>query len=86
MPLEHEFQVFQRELPNLLCTTRGQFALIHGDVIDSTWKTEDEAYTVGCDRFGLEPFLVMLIEENEKPTPLPFDVPPYADNPRTVGS
>jgi hypothetical protein len=78
MALEKEFATFKRELPNLLRTMKGHFVLIHGEDIDSTWKTEDEAYTAGCDRFGIEPFLVMLVEDHELPIPVFQDIRPYA--------
>ena len=54
MALEKELAVFDRELPRLLRTHRGQFVLIHGEAIDGGWTTEDEAYTAGCERFGLD--------------------------------
>ncbi len=81
MALENELATFERELPRLLRTLRGQFVLIHGGVVHSSWKTEDEAYTAGCEQFGLEPFLVMLVEEHEPPLPVFQDVPPHAGHP-----
>jgi hypothetical protein len=78
--LEQELATFERELPTLLGTRRGEYALIHGDGIDSIWKTENEAYTAGCDRFGIEPFLVMRIDDQPRPIPFFQDVPPYAPN------
>jgi hypothetical protein len=65
-----ELKTFEHALPGLLRTQRGQYALIHQDQVDSTWKTEDEAYTEGCKRFGADPFLVMLIESPEPPVPI----------------
>jgi hypothetical protein len=67
MPLEQEPATFDRELPQLLETMRGRYVLIHGDAVDSSWGTENEAYEAGCEKFGLAPFLVMLVEENETP-------------------
>jgi hypothetical protein len=81
MALEKELASFDRELPRLVQTMKGQFALIHGEAIDSSWKTEDEAYTAGCERFGTEPFLVMLVEELEPPLPVFQDVRPHAAHP-----
>ncbi len=73
MPLlDHELARFQRELPQLARTMRGQFVLIHKeDPVAGPYKTEDEAYEAGSARYGLEPFLVMLVDEHEKPIPLP---------------
>jgi hypothetical protein len=78
MPLDKEMATFERELPTLLQTMRGKFVLIHGESIDSSWKTEDEAYTAGCERFGTDEFLVMLVEEHEPPLSVFQDVRPYA--------
>jgi hypothetical protein len=73
MALEKEFAVYRRELPGLLKTRAGQWVLIHGDQVDSFWPTEDEAYNAGCARFGVQPFLVMPVEEQE-PLKLHFNV------------
>jgi len=67
MQLEKEIETFEKALPELLQTVRGQYALIHEETVDSTWQTEDKAYIQGCKRFGVEPFLVMLIESTESP-------------------
>jgi hypothetical protein len=80
MSLETELATFERELPKLMKNIRGQFVLIHGETVDSAWKTEDEAYTAGCQRFGVKPFLVMLVEDPEPPIPVFQDIPPYAGN------
>ncbi len=81
MPLEQELATFDRELPRLLGEMRGKYVLIHGDTVDGPWGTENEAYEAGCEKFGLAPFLVMLVEENEKPLPVFQDVRPHADHP-----
>lgn len=69
MTLDHEMEIFQRELPNLLRTesNRDKFVLIHGDKVDSVWDTVEEALDAGYERFGLEVFLVKKITEHEKP-------------------
>jgi hypothetical protein len=78
MELEKELATFDRERPKLLEQHRGEFVLIHGETIDSFWKTEDEAYFAGCDKFGPEPFLVMPVVEREEPIPLLFIPEHYA--------
>jgi hypothetical protein len=65
MALETEIGAFRRELPNMLSEHDGQFALVHGDLVDSFYITEDEAYEAGCQRFGLDPFLVRRVEASE---------------------
>jgi hypothetical protein len=79
MPLEHELAKFDQELPQLLRTMRGQFVLIHGDETAGSYKTEDEAYEAGCAKYGTEPFLVMLVEEHERPIPMLQNVSAYAN-------
>jgi hypothetical protein len=73
MALEKEIEVYDRELPNLLREHEGKWVLIHGETIDSLWQTGDDAYDAGCDKFGLEPFLVMPVKI-QKPLPLLFPV------------
>jgi hypothetical protein len=68
--LETEIQTYHRVLPELLREHEGQFVLIHGDAVDSYWPTEDAGYEAGCDRFGLEPFLVKQVLRKEPTVPL----------------
>jgi hypothetical protein len=81
MALERELATFERQLPELLRTHPGQFVLIHGDATEGAWKTEDEAYAAGCERFGVEPFLVMLVAESEPPLPVFQNILPHAPHP-----
>ena len=53
----------------------GKFALIHGDRVDSLWPDEDAGYEAGCERFGLEPFLVQQVLREEPPAPVFIDLP-----------
>lgn len=79
MPLEKELARFDRELPQLLRTMRGQYVVIHGDdPIAGPFATENEAYKAGIAQFGIDPFLIMLVLEEEKPIPLVLDIPSYA--------
>ena len=64
--LDRELETFHRELPNLLLSDAGRYALVHGDKVDSAWSTWEDAVQAGYRLFGLEPFLVKqisLIEE-----------------------
>jgi hypothetical protein len=74
MPLQHELNRFDQELPQLLRTMRGQFVLLRGDDTAGPYPTEDTAYEAGCAKYGVEPFLVMLVEEHEQPIPMIQDV------------
>lgn len=69
MALEKELETFARELPRLLAKPeqRGQFALVHGDTVDSLWSTLEAGLEAGYDRFGIEPFLVKEVVEREEP-------------------
>jgi hypothetical protein len=64
--LECEWQTFQRELGRLLSEGKaGRFALVKADELVGIWDTEDEALREGYRRFGLEPFLVQPVTEDE---------------------
>jgi len=75
MVLEREYEVFKQKLPDLLRTMKGKFVLIHGGDVDGPWEDEDAAYTAGCQKFGTDPFLVMLVVEQEEPVRFYQDVP-----------
>jgi hypothetical protein len=75
MELDRELETYHRELPRLLEGHEGEFALIQGDTVDSFWKTEDEGYEAGCERFGLESFLVKQVLRDEPVLELFTDLP-----------
>jgi hypothetical protein len=52
-----------------------EYVLIKGDQVVSLWPDEDEAYDAGCERFGVEPFLVKRVEASERPHILLIDLP-----------
>jgi len=81
MALEKEFQAFKQKLPELLRTMKGKFILIHGDEVVSSWDDENAAYTAGCQKFGIDPFLVMLVVENEEAVRLFQDVRSFNAHP-----
>src|SRR5262249_4192612 len=80
MVLQKELARFDQELPQILKTIAGQFVLLHGDDTAGPFGTENEAYEAGCARYGPEPFLVMLVDEEERPTPMLQNITPYADS------
>lgn len=69
MALERELETFRRELPTLLqdAGKRGQYALVHGEQVHGVWPTVDEALEAGYQTFGLDPFLVKEVTDNETP-------------------
>lgn len=71
MMLEQELNVFQRQLPELLKHSLGQFALIYKDELLGTFTTQTEAYTAGLQRVGNEPFLIKQIQRDSPGEQLP---------------
>jgi hypothetical protein len=67
--LEHELDVFHRELPRLLADerNRGKFVLICGDTVAGVYDSRSKALDAGYERFDLRPFLVKEITDHEKP-------------------
>ena len=58
--LEAELATYERELPNLLAK-EGKWVLVHGQAVEGIFDTFDDALDAGCERFGLNPFLVKQI-------------------------
>jgi hypothetical protein len=81
MALEQEYEAFKRKLPDLLRTLKGKFVLIHGIDVDGSWEDEDAAYTAGCQKYGMDPFLVMLVVEQEEPVRLFQEVAAFNAHP-----
>jgi hypothetical protein len=60
MMLEHELQVYQSNLIDLL-QNEGKYILIRGEDIQGPWDSYEDALTAGYDKYGLVPFLVKKI-------------------------
>jgi hypothetical protein len=69
--LERERRVYDAHKADLLTSSAGQFALVHGDELIGTFTKFSEAYEEGVRRFGLEPFLVQQILAEETAMQLP---------------
>jgi hypothetical protein len=69
MTLDRELDTLWRELPRLLAdsASRGKFALVYRDAVDSVWPDLEAGLAAGYERFGLEPFMVKEIVEQEEP-------------------
>jgi hypothetical protein len=67
MSLKNEMETFRRELQRLLATpeNRGKYALIHNDRVESIEPTLDAALAQGYKTFGLSPFMVKQIVDEE---------------------
>ena len=44
---------------------RGKFALIHDGKVVGTYDTQDEALSVGALEFGLEPYMIRQVGQEE---------------------
>jgi hypothetical protein len=65
MLLEEELATYRRELPKMLASHEGEYALVHGQSVDSFWHSRSDAHKAGCERFGLTPFLIKKVEAVE---------------------
>jgi hypothetical protein len=64
LPLEAELDVFEAHLPGWV-EREGQHVLIKGEEIVGFFPTREEALVDGFSRFGIVPFLVKQIAQNE---------------------
>jgi hypothetical protein len=66
-----ELAYFDERKVELLASSEGQFALIHGRDLAGTFTTFGEAYTAGIQRFGNVPMLIKQITREEPRDHLP---------------
>jgi hypothetical protein len=66
MPLEKEVARYEALKAELLKNFEGKFALIHGDDFLGAFDSAENAYTEGVKRFGVQPFLVRKITQQEE--------------------
>lgn len=64
-PLKEELAFFEGHREQLLKEHLGKFALIKGAELIGTFDTDENAYTEGVGKFGIEPFLIHRIEEKD---------------------
>jgi hypothetical protein len=60
-----ELTVYEAELPNMLKMHKGQFVVIHGKQVANYFRTRAEALGWAYDAFGLDPFFVKQVSEEE---------------------
>lgn len=68
MPLEHEIEVYEAHLGELLgpdLDGEGKFVVIHEDTIAGLYDTYEAALDVGYGRFGPGTFLARKVEREE---------------------
>lgn len=77
MVLERELETFRNKLPELLQQgSKGKYVLIHGDIVSGVWDSWQEAARMGYEQFGIDPFLVKEITDEEKYLYVPRNVVP----------
>ncbi len=65
MSLEKEKETYLAKLSELE-QDEGKYVLIHGAEVVEVFESYADALSYGYDKFGLEPFLVKLIEGTER--------------------
>jgi hypothetical protein len=76
--LMKELETYERNKQTLLAEHEGKFVVIHSDEVAGTWDSYSDAYAAGCDRFGLEPFLVKQVLAKDKVLVVTRNVVPCA--------
>jgi hypothetical protein len=66
MPLERELAYFSAERQNLLENHRGKFVLIKDEHLIGAFDTPAAAYSKGVSMFGLDPFLVKQVLDQDQ--------------------
>jgi hypothetical protein len=62
-PLRAELETYYRELPRLLEEgEEGRHAVIKGSTVHGAWDTYRDALQYGYDRFGMEHFVVQIVD------------------------
>lgn len=64
--LAEEVQTYERNRTQLLRDHREQFVLIKGNDVIGCFDTMEEAFVQGTDSFGVAPFLVRQVLEEDK--------------------
>ncbi len=68
MALEKELDTYRARLPELLGQGhKGKFVLIHHEEVGGVWPTWEEAAHEGYQRYGVDPFLVKEVTDQERP-------------------
>lgn len=81
MPFEQERQFYESHKAEWLKVHKNQYVLIKGAELAGVFADADSAYASGLQRFGLSPFLVKQVLEEE---PVAY-VPSLSMAPRRAG-
>ncbi len=62
-PLRTEIEAYYRELPRMLEEGQeGRYAVVKGGAVHGAWDTYRDALQYGYDRFGVESFMVQVVD------------------------
>ena len=76
--LKHELDVYEKNKRKFLGRHRGLYVLIKGDEVLGPYPTAETAYDDGLQRFGLEPFLVKQVLDEDPVAYVPmFSIGPH---------
>ena len=64
-PLQTELEYFQKHKQEYQKLYKGQFVLIKGEQFAGAFTTEAEAYRVGLEKFGNQPFLIKQVLDDD---------------------
>jgi hypothetical protein len=65
-PLQKEYAFYLKIKGDLLKQYAGKFALIKGEDFAGAFDTDADAYKIGLEKFGNNPFLIVRIQETEE--------------------
>ena len=71
MPLETEINYFEAHKNEWLEHHENKYALVKGEELVGTFDTMEQAYLIGVERFGNEPFLIRKIQLEQPVEHLP---------------
>lgn len=73
-----EFATYEAALPSMLHKHKGQFVVIHGSKVEDYFDSRTAALDWAYEKFGLEPFFVKLVSEEEQVAHFIRDIGPCA--------
>lgn len=69
--LEEELSFFESKREEWVKIYEGKYALVKGSSLIDTFTTLDEAYQKGVELFGITPFLIKIVLEQDKIEKIP---------------
>lgn len=69
--LHKELKYFEKNKTEYLKSYKNLFVLIKNEEFGGAFTTEAEAYQIGIEKYGNEPFLIKQVSENEQNVSFP---------------